>query len=210
MTRRSLKPTPTAPDLEALLTAVDADLAARRFGAALDKLTAAGAPGYGEARLQARLGEALRGVGRAEEALQALEAALSLDPQNLRALVFRGLTRMDLREPLKALDDFEEVVRRDPARAEHQRLLALAARRAERLDQAGEAFKAALELAPREPAAWADFAALLEERNRLEALRRWTGGSRIAVLTSFWSRAASAFCGDVGDTPTRPPGPKRF
>jgi protein O-GlcNAc transferase len=118
------------------------------------------------ARLHTLLGQALRALGRTDEALEALTTAAALAPEDPLPLVHRGLVSIDRRDAAGAVATFEAVVRLSPNVGEHHRLLAVAHRIGGDFARAGTEFEKALELAPKDPAAWVDLAVFREESNR--------------------------------------------
>jgi len=120
------------------------------------------------ARLHTLLGQVLRALGRGDEAIEVLSTAIALAPDDPLPLVHRGLVAIDRRDAAAAVAAFEAVVRLSPNLGEHHRLLAVAHRIGGDFTRAGASFEKALELAPKDPAAWVDLAVFREETNRGE------------------------------------------
>lgn len=119
-------------------------------------------------RLHTLLGQVLRAQGRGAAALDALATAQALAPEDPLPLVHRGLVLIDRHDAPGAVAAFEAVVGLAPNIGEHHRLLAVALRIGGDFERAGIEFERALELAPKDPAAWVDLAVFREEANRGE------------------------------------------
>jgi tetratricopeptide (TPR) repeat protein len=133
---------------------VEALLRAQHFVGALtlldDALRAARA-----ARKASKLWElkslALAGLGRNEEALEAAQRAVQLDPRSVDAVAARAATLGDLNRLNEALREADEVVRRRPAEARAWLLKGQVLTRLGRHDDALAAYERALELSPDNP-----------------------------------------------------------
>lgn len=167
--QRAQKSAPVADTtkLETRIAAARAALAAGRIEEAERELAAVKSAGRGDARYHTLRGQTLRALKQPAEAAVELEAALRADPDSLIARVFRGLVRLDLREPALAREDFAEAVARAPGDAEHHRLLAIAARRCEDFEASIAAYREAVRLAPARPQLWVDLSVIYEELGRL-------------------------------------------
>lgn len=121
-----------------------------------------------DARLRLALGQMLRAIGRLDDAAAEFERLSQADPDDVAALIHRGLVHLDRREPAQAAVLFAAACEREPEVGENHRLLAIASRRAGDFAGAGRAFEAAWRLSPQDPQAWVDLAVHREEENRLD------------------------------------------
>lgn len=119
-----------------------------------------------DVKLAVLLAQIERGRGRIAEARAALDAAAAIDPDATEIAVHRGLLLLDERRADEAVTVFEAVAARAPEVGEHQRLVAVARRRAGDFAGAGVAWEAALRLMPKDAQAWVDLAAHREEAHR--------------------------------------------
>ncbi|MDP3749219.1 MAG: tetratricopeptide repeat protein [Phenylobacterium sp.] len=108
------------------------------------------------------LGVSLRRLGRHEEAIKALDRAISLNPKNTAALSNKGNVYNDTRNP-GAIDIFTKLVRLSPRDAELQRSLGRAYWFAGDLDKAEMRFNLATKLKPDLLDAWLDLAAVVAD-----------------------------------------------
>ena len=111
-------------------------------------------------------GVLLKGLGRYDEALAALDAAARLEPKNLSPIVNKGNIYIQLRDGRKAVECFARIVRQEPKSAEYQRLLGTAHRLCGEFDKAIPRFETALKLNPNQPAVYRELAASYDEWGR--------------------------------------------
>lgn len=95
-----------------------------------------------------RLSAALRTLGRYDEAVQAIEAILVLQPQNLEALLERARVAVARGQGFYAIDPTRKALQIAPRDWRAATLLAVALDQAQRPDEALEAHRKAMEMAP--------------------------------------------------------------
>lgn len=113
-------------------------------------------------------GVLLRRLGRLDEAVEALRAALRLQPSNISALTNLANVHLDRDDPAAAEQVLTRLVRMEPKNAEHQRLLARALRRQGRPDAALARFRQSILLDRNNVSAWLDLIGQLNEMRRYE------------------------------------------
>lgn len=111
-------------------------------------------------------GVLLRRLGRLDEAVAVLNAALRLQPSNISVLSNLGNVHLDREDAQAAEPIFTRLVRAEPRNGEHQRLLARALRRLGRHDAAIARLRQAVLLDRQSLNAWLDLIGLLMEMRR--------------------------------------------
>ncbi|MFN4177083.1 tetratricopeptide repeat protein [Phenylobacterium sp.] len=121
-------------------------------------------------------GVLLRRLGRWDDAVAALNAALRLQPKNISAMSNLANVQLDRNEPASAEALLTKLVRMEPRNSEHQRLLGRALMAQSRHDGALQRFRQAILLDRNNRNAWYDQIGLLMEMRRTdeagEALER--------------------------------------
>lgn len=113
-------------------------------------------------------GVLLRRLGRLDEALEALKAALRLQPSSIGALTNLANVQLDREDAAAAEAVLTRLVRMEPKNGEHQRLLSRALRRQGRHDAALARLRQAVLLDRSNANAWLDLVGLLTETRRYE------------------------------------------
>lgn len=117
-----------------------------------------GAPGSGvahqEALVWARKAAALARTERVEEALECLERALSLDPDNGEIWTTQGVALLQSGRPAEALASLDRARALDPDSAGTLQMKGLALQGLDRLEEAVASFEAALALVPEAAEVW--------------------------------------------------------
>ena len=139
---------------------------AHQFAQAEALLRACPPEAEGHGRFHGLYGQALRNLGRSDEARVHIEAALKLEPENLLNRIYLGLLEIDARDYAGAKATFETIVRRAPDNSEHHRLLGLASKFAGDFARAGEELQRAIDLAPKNIAIYRDLAALRDDQDQ--------------------------------------------
>jgi protein O-GlcNAc transferase len=102
------------------------------------------------------LGITLRRLGRPNEAIQALENAIKINPKNSVPLVNKANILLDQKRAVEAAEVFGMLVRLNPKNHEFQRLLGTAYVQMGELQKAVIRFETALRLKPDDIASWID------------------------------------------------------
>ncbi|HEY9219791.1 MAG TPA: tetratricopeptide repeat protein [Phenylobacterium sp.] len=113
------------------------------------------------------LGVALRRSGKPQEALQALDTAVRLNPKGVAALQNKGNVLNDLKDA-RAIDVFTRLVRAQPNNGDFQRGLGRAYLQAGDLPKAEMRFKLSAKMKPDSIDSWMDLLSLLTEAYRVE------------------------------------------
>ena len=108
-------------------------------------------------------GVALRRMGKLEEAREALDAGLAIQPKNEALLQNKGNVLNDLRDGPAAVAIFTRLVKAHPTNAEFQRSLGRGHWRAGELEKAEMRFRLASKLKPDLIDAWLDLSAVVAE-----------------------------------------------
>src|SRR5262249_50792007 len=107
------------------------------------------------------LGVVLKNLRKYQEALRYLEVAQKAKPNDLSPLVNKGNIFLAQRDGAKAVETFSLIVRREPKKAEYQRLLGNAYRSLGDNDKALRQYQIARTLNPKDTNSWIDAASLL-------------------------------------------------
>ena len=102
------------------------------------------------------IGITLRRLGRPNEAIQALDNAANLNPQNAAPLVNKANILLEQKRPVEAADLLGRLVRLNPKAHEFQRMLGNAYVQMGELQKAVVRFDTALQLKPDDIASWID------------------------------------------------------
>lgn len=124
---------PTAAALEGLSRL---HAARKDWPKVIDSLQQLGRLRAATGRERRHLADAYRMLGRLDEAAEAYEEAVELNPDDLESLSALARVRLDARRPEDAISPLEKVIRIDPDRTDADELLALAYSRTGRHDQA--------------------------------------------------------------------------
>jgi len=157
---------PAADDFAEAFARAARAIEARQFGEAETLLRELRPKAEGLARFHGLYGQALRNLGRADEAWDHVQTALALEPDNLLNGIYRGLIEIDRRDFTAAKATFETIVRRAPENSEHHRLLGLASKFTGDFTRAAEELQRAIDLAPKNIAIYRDLAALRDEQDQ--------------------------------------------
>jgi predicted O-linked N-acetylglucosamine transferase (SPINDLY family) len=151
----------------------DSQAAAELIASAL-KLNPDNAPAH------SNLGNALRRLGRAAEALAHYDRALELKPDYAEAFNNRGNALIDLSRPTEALASFDRALELRPVYAEAYKNRGLALKRLGQKEEALVSSDRAVSLAPADPSAWYNRATMLSDMGRLvEALASYDQALRL-------------------------------
>ena len=125
----------------------------------------------GDYELWNMLGVSLRRQQKFDEALEAFDRCLKLEPKNTTALINAGNVHNDRRDGARGLAIWSKLVRQQPANAEFQRALGRSHWALGDLDKAEMRFNLATKLKPDFVDAWLDLTSVAAERDPTEALQ---------------------------------------
>jgi len=165
----------------------------QNFPAAIDLLSKALEIRPGDAIGHCNLGKALRGSGRAQDAVASYDRALQTDPDNIDALCNRGHAFRDLGRWDAALAAYDATLRQRPDQIEALYHRADALVQLGRLDDAVAAYDAAIRVRPEFPEACYNRGNALFQSGRLEdAVASYDAALRIRADPIFLNNRGNA------------------
>ena len=133
---------------EALLTASEADIAARRFQLAYQRLARLDAAAHETPRVQIAAGEVLLGLNQPKEALKRFEGAQADEGLRTQAWQGMGLALMAMGDTTAAISQLQRAVEADPALWRSWTALGRAYDKEQRWDEASAAYDKGLVASP--------------------------------------------------------------